>query len=135
MSSPILSRTAAKFSIRSNAAFRGLYARNLTTAQATEKASNATKGVFGTLSKITEPIIYNARVLKEIAKEVYTKENLRPPSTAQVSEAWEGLKSIKRSDVKNLSIENIKTIGVRSLECLGFFAIGEVIGRRSLIGY
>ncbi|CAG8510031.1 5020_t:CDS:2, partial [Acaulospora colombiana] len=124
----------AKLTIGSNAAFRGLYARSLTS-QATEKASNAAKGTLSKIAGFQKPIVYNARVLKEIAKEVYVKENLRPPSAAQISEVWEGLKSIRPSDINKLSSDDIKTIGVRSLECLGFFIIGEVIGRRGLIGY
>ncbi|CAG8448480.1 2241_t:CDS:2 [Acaulospora morrowiae] len=130
--SPIIeTRTTAKFAARSNA-FQGFFARGLTTA---EKASNTTKGAFSKFAELRKPIVYNAKVLKELAKEVYIKENLRPPNQSQISEAWEALKSLKWSYIKNASVKDIKIFGVRSLECLGFFAIGEVIGRRSLIGY
>lgn len=84
------------------------------------------------LQEYRHPIIYGTRVVKELAKEVYIREGLRPPNGSQISEALEKLKYAR---FENLSMHDYKIIGVRSLECLGFFAIGEMIGRRSIIGY
>ncbi|CAG8463458.1 88_t:CDS:2 [Diversispora eburnea] len=115
-------RTAANFTVKPNNKNVTLFhLRNLTTAQ---QASNASKRLINILSRLA--------VIKEITKEVYVKEGLRPPSGSQISAAWEKLKNTKW---QNLSLHDYKIIGVRSLECLGFFAIGEIIGRRSLIGY
>ncbi|RHZ70251.1 hypothetical protein Glove_273g18 [Diversispora epigaea] len=129
-------RTAANFTMKpNNKNVTFIHLRNLNTAQITQQTSNASKRLINILSKLAEyrhPIIYNAQVIKEITKEVYVKEGLRPPSGSQISAAWEKLKNTRW---QNLSLHDYKIIGVRSLECLGFFAIGEIIGRRSLIGY
>src|SRR5437764_15046759 len=79
--------------------------------------------------------IYNTLVAKEIAKEVYIREGLKPPNGTQISETWDALKSIRLNDLTNLGPREFAKIGIRALEVFGFFAIGEVIGRRSLVGY
>jgi hypothetical protein len=82
-----------------------------------------------------EPIVYNVKVFNEIAKEVYTKESLGPPNKAQISEAWENLKSIRWKNIGDLSPNDYAKLGIRSIEVAGFFALGEIIGRFSIIGY
>ncbi|RIA97311.1 mitochondrial ATP synthase g subunit-domain-containing protein [Glomus cerebriforme] len=106
--------------------------------QCIRNLSTDTKGSKNILSKIADyrkPIVYNVKVLEEIAKEVYTKENLGPPNKAQISEAWENLKSIKWKNIYDLNPTKCVKVGIRSIEIAGFFAIGEIIGRFSLLGY
>jgi F-type H+-transporting ATPase subunit g len=80
--------------------------------------------------------MYWGRVTKELGKEVYTKENLAPPKLTQWDSArkefwqlfvWRNVREWKMNDVAKGAV-----VGV---ELLGLFTIGEVVGRRSLIGY
>ncbi|RGB34792.1 mitochondrial ATP synthase g subunit-domain-containing protein [Rhizophagus diaphanus] len=121
------------FSKRSNVILRHSYGqciRNMSTQQA-----KSSKGVLSKITGLQEPIVYNVKVFNEIAKEVYTKENLGPPNKAQISEAWENLKSIRWKNVGDLSPNDYLKFGIRSIELAGFFALGEIIGRFSIIGY
>ncbi|CAG8506698.1 11538_t:CDS:2, partial [Scutellospora calospora] len=81
------------------------------------------------LPEYRKPIIYNALVIKELAKEVYIKEGLRPPTISEISQAWSNLKSIR---LQEIGLKDAARIAIRSVEVLGFFAIGEIIGRRNL---
>jgi len=88
------------------------------------------------LIALRKPIFYNAAVVKELVKEVWKKEDLSPPSLAQIEEARTYVqKTLHWKYIKSLSLYDYARIGIRSVEVAGFFFIGEVIGRRSLIGY
>ncbi|CAB4395136.1 hypothetical protein RhiirA5_311054 [Rhizophagus irregularis] len=118
---------------RSNVILRHSYGqciRNMSTQQA-----KSSKGVLSKITGLQEPIVYNVKVFNEIAKEVYTKENLGPPNKAQISEAWENLKSIRWKNFSDLGPNDFLKFGIRSIEVAGFFALGEIIGRFSIIGY
>ncbi|CAG8508055.1 1834_t:CDS:2 [Paraglomus occultum] len=110
-----------------------------TTAAVAEKSGQVTKGVQNLATKIAalrKPILYNAAVVRELVKEVWKREDLSPPSLAQIEEARSYLqKTLHWKHIKSLSLYDYARIGVRSAEVAGFFFIGEVIGRRSLIGY
>ncbi|CAG8672563.1 13534_t:CDS:1, partial [Cetraspora pellucida] len=82
-----------------------------------------------------KPIIYNSLVIKELAKEVYIKEGLRPPTISEISQAFSNLQSIRLRDLMEIGLRDAARIAIRSVEVFGFFALGEIIGRRSLIGY
>ncbi|CAG8590827.1 3734_t:CDS:2 [Dentiscutata erythropus] len=117
-----------RFPLTAQNKFRALYVRHATNLNSTTK----------TLSKLAEyrkPIIYNALVIKELAKEVYIKEGLRPPTTSEISQAWSNLRSIGLNDLKGIGLRDAARAVIRSVEVIGFFAIGEMIGRGSLIGY
>ncbi|RIB07800.1 mitochondrial ATP synthase g subunit-domain-containing protein [Gigaspora rosea] len=121
----VFARTS-RFTLTAQNKFRALYVRHAT--------NSATK----TLSKLAEyrkPIIYNALVIKELAKEVYIKEGLRPPTMSEISQVWSNLQSFGLKDLKEIGLRDAARIVIRSVEVFGFFAIGEMIGRRSLIGY
>jgi hypothetical protein len=88
------------------------------------------------LIALRKPIFYNAAVARELVKEIWKRENLSPPSLAQIEEARSLIqKSLSWSYVRSLSLYDYAKIGIHSVEMAGFFFIGEVIGRRSLIGY
>ncbi|CAG8496438.1 8805_t:CDS:2 [Paraglomus brasilianum] len=110
-----------------------------TTAAVAEKSGQVAKSVQNLVTKTTalrKPILYNAAVVKELVKEVWKREDLSPPSLAQIEEARTYLqKTIRWKYIKSLSLYDYARIGIRSVEVAGFFFIGEVIGRRSLIGY
>ncbi|KAF9650229.1 hypothetical protein BDM02DRAFT_3061951, partial [Thelephora ganbajun] len=114
--------------------------------EALNKAWGATKkslGPFGerlagALGSYRVPVTYNLQVTRELLKQVYVAERLQIPHwTTFVSEY-----SLLWSRVRNLAFlrELVRSgewmkVGVYAVEGYGIFKIGEIIGRRSLVGY
>jgi len=128
-----------------------------TQAKATEALSSAQKGfervlgqaknvsgkVGGTLGSFLggyrEPVLYNLSVAREFFKQVYIREKLAPPtSLSSVTSTYSTL--FARARDLNYWREIARTgewatIGVIGLEAYFIFHIGEMIGRRSIVGY
>lgn len=86
-----------------------------------------------------EPVTYNFAVLKELLKQVYIKESLAPPkSLSEITQAyrvlWEQASSVQwwRNALESGEWQKV---GIYALEAYGIFHIGEMIGRRSIVGY
>ncbi|CAG8478682.1 11055_t:CDS:2 [Ambispora leptoticha] len=119
--------------------------RNVSTAQVTEQATATAKRAQSSIEKISalqKPIVDNALVAKEIFKEVWTKEGLAPPNMTQLDEArnffakhFDELRTLKSKKFQSHSSRDYAAFAIRSVEVAGFFFIGEIIGRGSLVGY
>ena len=85
--------------------------------------------------------LYALKVGQQVALRVYEKEKMSPPSTNELSQSVTALQSVfkaafKMAKSKQLpNAEQLKSTGRVGLELVGFFTIGEIIGRRNLIGY
>lgn len=111
--------------------------------------SKATGFVNGVVTKSTEfatCAVYWSKVGAELAKTVYKTEGLAPPSQAQFQEvykkAFATLKSPQQSKecVQKVTQckpnkENLIKFGVYGVQVLAFFSVGEMIGRRHIVGY
>lgn len=85
---------------------------------------------------LQKPIVYDAKVVSEIAKQVYTKEGMSFPSGAQFTEAQTFVKkNLNVNSLKSVTWNNVAKGGVVLAEIYTFFLIGEIVGRRNLIGY
>jgi F-type H+-transporting ATPase subunit g len=85
---------------------------------------------------IQKPVVYNTKVAVEIAKQVYKKEGMAFPSGAQFAEAQQSVQNaLKIKNLKNLTFSDVAKGGVIFAEIYTFFLIGEIVGRRNLIGY
>lgn len=87
----------------------------------------------------SEPIKYNLSVASSIAKQVYVAEALAPPTSLHsITSAYRQIWS-KASDkaywAQLLTKGDWKRVGIYAVEAYGIFTIGEMIGRRSLVGY
>ncbi|KAF9437875.1 hypothetical protein BGZ76_010752 [Entomortierella beljakovae] len=103
---------------------------------ATKILSNATS----TVSKLSGPIVYNAKVAGQIAKKVYIREGMAPPSGTQFEAAKEATlkfaKSARSANTwKNISKDQYLKAGLVAAEAYTFFMVGEIIGRRNIVGY
>uniref|UniRef100_A0A8H8CF21 Uncharacterized protein n=1 Tax=Psilocybe cubensis TaxID=181762 RepID=A0A8H8CF21_PSICU len=90
------------------------------------------------LGSYKQPVLYNLAVTKEVFKQIYIKEGLQPPSIEAVKTAYTSLWSQVRNPalVGNLvKSGEIGRVGVYGLQAYGIYKIGEIIGRRSLVGY
>ncbi|MBW0516802.1 hypothetical protein O181_056517 [Austropuccinia psidii MF-1] len=94
--------------------------------------------VNGLLGSYSGPISYNYQFVKEVLKQVYIKENLAPPRLKQIQTSYlEIFKNLSSLNFwkKNLESGDWKRLSVYGIEAVGLFSIGEMIGRRHLVGY
>jgi len=93
----------------------------------------------GLLGSYREPFMYNIAVARELLKQVYLAENLKPPtSLATIVEAYTTILNHARSPDYWRGLVRSgdwAKLGIYALEAYGIFKIGEIIGRRSLVGY
>ncbi|KAL1730115.1 mitochondrial ATP synthase g subunit-domain-containing protein [Schizophyllum commune] len=86
-----------------------------------------------------EPTLYNLAVARELVKQVYRAEQLQPPSSwAQIRSAYETLyaRATDRQFWRHaIASGEIAKIFVYGVEAYGIYKIGEIIGRRHLVGY
>ncbi|SCZ93680.1 BZ3500_MvSof-1268-A1-R1_Chr6-3g08817 [Microbotryum saponariae] len=104
-----------------------------------QQASAKAQALVGNaLGAYKEPIFYNAAVAKEIVKQVYVKEKLAPPSLGQVTYVYQQFFNSAR-DVNYwqqlYKSGEWKRWAIYAVEAYGIFKIGEMIGRRHVVGY
>ncbi|KAH7884877.1 mitochondrial ATP synthase g subunit-domain-containing protein [Phlebopus sp. FC_14] len=112
-----------------------------------EKFWESTKAYLGPLGEragsalgsYREPVIYNAQVARELLKQIYIAERLQPPaSLSTVTDAYSTLWSRAKSPAYwrgILSNGEWTKVGIYAIEAYGIFKVGEILGRRSLVGY
>ena len=120
---------------------------SLATAQATAeqvwaKVKTALGPVGNTAGRLLgsykEPLVYNFSVVREIAKQIYVAERLAPPNLAAVKAAYCSLWSqiAAPGALRTLAQSGqVAQVGIYGLQAYGIFKIGEIVGRRSLVGY
>jgi F-type H+-transporting ATPase subunit g len=78
-------------------------------------------------------------VAREFLKQVYIRESLAPPkSVSEVQTAYKSLwEQASNAQWWKTTLENgqWKKVGIYALEAYGIFHIGEIVGRRSIVGY
>ncbi|KAK3300228.1 mitochondrial ATP synthase g subunit-domain-containing protein [Chaetomium fimeti] len=126
--------------------------------------ANAAKGVSGALGRVggrtgrlvtfvesqTPLVVYYSKVGLEMAKLVVKGQNMSPPSVSTFQTYFQNLwkqlqnpgtffaglaQSVNPQQARNISRTQMAAGGVLLAECLGFFTVGEMIGRFKLIGY
>ncbi|TFK21243.1 hypothetical protein FA15DRAFT_598216 [Coprinopsis marcescibilis] len=119
----------------------------LANAQATaEKVWETTKRLFGPvgetagrlLGSYKEPLVYNLAVARELVKQVYVAERLAPPNLAAVKEAYQSIwEQVTRPGALRSLAESgqVAQVGIYGLQAYTIFKVGEIIGRRHVIGY
>ncbi|KAG0347732.1 hypothetical protein BG004_007070 [Podila humilis] len=93
-----------------------------------------------TATRISGPVVYNARVVGQIAKQVYIREGMAPPTAAQFESAKAATlkfaKAARSANTwKNISKDQYIQAGLVAAEAYAFFLVGEIVGRRNFIGY
>ncbi|VDB86494.1 unnamed protein product [Peniophora sp. CBMAI 1063] len=112
---------------------------------ASKYAESASKyaGPFGErlaslLGAYRAPVTYNLQVAKEVLKHIYVAERLQVPSVAEFKTAYAlfAQRATNPAYLRGLfSSGEWATVGIYGLEAYGIYKIGEIIGRRSLVGY
>ncbi|POR38019.1 ATP synthase subunit g, mitochondrial [Tolypocladium paradoxum] len=95
----------------------------------------------------TPLVVYYSKVGFEMGRLVFQGQKMTPPSIATFQTYYQNLwRSIRTGSifqapqnlihqVRNLSTTQLVTGGVVFAECLGFFTVGEMIGRFKIVGY
>lgn len=83
---------------------------------------------------------YGARVARAVAAQVWREERqrLRLPTAAETEAAWHGLRALRAQGIPVCRLPTRDTalrLTVCLVEAYGFFKLGEVLGRRHLVGY
>ncbi|EFP85571.2 uncharacterized protein PGTG_11927 [Puccinia graminis f. sp. tritici CRL 75-36-700-3] len=92
----------------------------------------------GLLGSYSQPVSQNYQFTKEVLKQVYIKENLAPPKLEQIKSSYhEILRNVSSLNFWKQSLESgdWKRLAVYGVEAVGLFSIGEMIGRRHIVGY
>lgn len=120
------------------------------------KALGKIGGRTGTLIAFTQRqiprVLYYARVSQELAKIVFHGQNMSPPSASTFQahfhwliEKFQNPSTLLSSlsinstaflqQARNIRINQVASGAVVFAEVLGFFTVGEILGRRKLVGY
>ena len=89
--------------------------------------------------------IYYGKVTAEVSKQIYAKEGLKPPIVNEFKSTYcklykQGLQYFNKPSEIMICAKNIKKpdalkYGSYLVQFLGFYSVGEIIGRRKFIGY
>ncbi|CCX06517.1 putative mitochondrial F1F0-ATP synthase g subunit [Pyronema domesticum] len=103
-----------------------------------------TGAVLKKIQAAIPPTVYYSKVGIELAKLVFRGQKMTPPDMATFQST---LKSFAQPSTMSAfykqAVESIRTcnkadaafVGVLAAEILGFFTVGEMIGRRKIVGY
>jgi F-type H+-transporting ATPase subunit g len=91
------------------------------------------------LGAYKQPVTYNWNVFTSLCRQVYQAEKLAPPTQlSQWASAYSQIFSAASSPAfwqKAMSNGQAAKIAVAGVEAYGLYKIGEIIGRRNLVGY
>lgn len=112
------------------------------------KVAAQTEGRTGQLLRTIETTIpkaiYYGKVGLELSRLVFNGQKMSPPDLATFQSVLRPLlnpahvANLARSaivSVRSVSSKEVAAYGVLGAEILGFFTVGEIIGRRKLVGY
>lgn len=114
---------------------------------ALHKIGGRTGRVIGFVERQMPFVVYYSKVTLEVGKIIFHGQKMSPPSIATFQTYYQNiLKSIQNRSIlqspqnliaqaRNLSNAQLAAGGVVLAECLGFFTVGEMIGRFKLVGY
>jgi len=95
--------------------------------------------ISGLAGSYRQPLFYNLAVAREFLKQIYTAERLAPQtSLSQITSIYKQLycNAISIPFWRELWTSGQWTrVAIYGLEAYGIFHIGEIIGRRHIIGY
>ncbi|BDD57459.1 ATP synthase subunit G atp20 [Monascus purpureus] len=120
--------------------------------QALRKVGGRTGKVISFVDSLIPPTVYYSKVAFELAKLVFRGQNMYPPNLATFQSYFQPLINAARNPatIKNLNLPSTQGIvarvrnankkeiafaGVTAAEVIGFFTVGEIIGRMNFIGY
>ncbi|GAD99201.1 mitochondrial F1F0-ATP synthase g subunit [Paecilomyces variotii No. 5] len=119
---------------------------------ALRKVGGRTGKVIAYIDTLIPPTVYYSKVGIELAKLVFRGQKMTPPNLATFQAYFEPVINVLRnpSNLRNVNIpspqsflgrlrsadkKDLAFYGVTAAEVLGFFTVGEIIGRFNVVGY
>ncbi|SCU89363.1 LAFA_0E17502g1_1 [Lachancea sp. 'fantastica'] len=109
------------------------------------RIQNAANGVVSKAQAYATKSIYYSKVVGELSKQVYLKEKLQPPSVGEFQSVYTSLykqavsMALKPKQslslFKNVQKDDLIKYGAYGVQLAGLYSLGEVIGRRKVVGY
>ncbi|KHN96735.1 ATP synthase subunit g [Metarhizium album ARSEF 1941] len=111
------------------------------------KIGGRTGRLVALVERQTPFVVYYSKVGAEVAKLVFQGQKMSPPSLATFQNTYQTLwRSLRRGTLfpspqnmlqqaRSLSTAQLAAAGVVAAECLGFFTVGEMLGRFKIVGY
>ncbi|WJG34438.1 L-arabinitol 4-dehydrogenase [Fusarium oxysporum Fo47] len=111
------------------------------------KVGGRTGKVIGFVERQVPFVVYYSKVALELGKFVFHNQKMSPPNLATFQNTYQSIiKSIQNrtiiqstqnaiQQVRNIGPAQLAAGGVVAAEVLGFFTVGEIIGRFKLVGY
>lgn len=107
--------------------------------------TSLTEKVYG----LTDKTVYYSKVAVELAKQVYVKEGLNPPTVAEFTKVYEcgvkllvdfsknpkGFADLVAKNAQGFKKDEILRYICYFIQVVGFFSLGEIVGRRHVVGY
>ncbi|KAJ5131513.1 uncharacterized protein N7515_007552 [Penicillium bovifimosum] len=116
-------------------------------ATALRKIGGPVGKVISVVDSMIPPTVYYSKVGIELGKLVFRGQNMAPPNLATFQSYFQpfitnpaALKTLPSPStiiarVRNASPKQLALAGVTAAEVIGFFTVGEIIGRMNLVGY
>ncbi|KAI1916427.1 ATP synthase subunit G atp20 [Ophidiomyces ophidiicola] len=116
----------------------------------TATAGPAIAGAVSGIGALIPPTIYYSRVAFEVSKIVFHAQKMAPPNLATFQAYFQPFLASLRTPstaISNLNISSYITkiksmdrkqlaiVGVTAAEIIGFFSVGEMLGRMKIVGY
>ncbi|ORY54838.1 putative sorbitol dehydrogenase [Pseudomassariella vexata] len=103
------------------------------------KVGGRTGRLVGFVERQVPHVIYYSKVGAEMSKIVFHGQKMSPPSVQTVQSYWQRALNQQPASIiqqaRNVSRAQLIAGGVVVAECLGFFTVGEMLGRFKIIGY
>ncbi|CVK84461.1 f-type H+-transporting ATPase subunit G [Fusarium sp. NRRL 25303] len=111
------------------------------------KVGGRTGKVIGFIERQVPFVVYYSKVALELGKFIFHNQKMSPPNLATFQNTYQSIiKSIQNrtiiqssqnaiQQVRNIGPAQLAAGGVVAAEVLGFFTVGEIIGRFKLVGY
>lgn len=127
-----------------------------TTANAAGQAKAASGGIVGRVQSLIPRVTYYSKVVLELGKLVAHQRAMAPPNAATFQSYLQPVINAARNPmsilnqtanssaaqpvnvlnrVRNMTSAQWLSVGVVAAEVIGFYTVGEAIGRRKLVGY
>ncbi|KAJ5925885.1 hypothetical protein N7454_007395 [Penicillium verhagenii] len=136
------SSTSEKATQAASKAQEGLSKATAAAGPAISNAATALRKVGGPVGKVVSfvdsmipPTLYYSKVGIELGRLVFRGQNMAPPNLATFQSYFQPLINNFLARVRNASPKELALAGVTAAEVIGFFTVGEMIGRWNLIGY
>ncbi|EER26895.1 hypothetical protein D8B26_005545 [Coccidioides posadasii str. Silveira] len=117
---------------------------------ALKRVGGRTGRMVSFVESLIPPTIYYSRVAFEVTKIVFHAQKMAPPNVATFQAYFQPILASLRQPstllsnltlkpylgrIRNMDRKQLALVGVTAAEVIGFFSVGEMLGRMKIVGY